>query len=138
MALFNRSKKQTSVLPDEVSQYYQSQRRERTGVALMLGVVALIITLLIGAALFFGGRFVYRQFVEDDKKATETAQPAGEDSGANQPAKGQVGEDQADTTPAPTTPATPGSGGSFEPAPAPTTPSTGDDTTLPRTGDEGM
>jgi len=59
VALFNRSKKQTSVLPDEVSQYYQSQRRERTGVALMLGVVALIITLLIGAALFFGAHNSY-------------------------------------------------------------------------------
>lgn len=143
MALFNRSKKnQKSVLPDEVSQYYQSQRRERTGVALMLGIVALVVTLLIGSALFFGGRFVYRQFANDNKPAA--TQPVIDDTKSEEN-KGQVSEEQADNDAsqdalpgAPET-STPGSGGADEEevSQPTTTPSTGD-ATLPHTGDAGM
>ena len=69
MALFKR-KDNSSVLPDEVSEYYQSQRRERTGVAITLGVVALVVTLLIGAGLFFGGRYAYNKIAGNDEAAT--------------------------------------------------------------------
>lgn len=142
MALFNRSKKQPSVLPDEVSQYYQSQRRERTSVAITLGVVALVVTLLIGAALFFGGRFVYREFIQDDK-TSETAEPQSDNT---QPAQGTFEEGTTDTmnqTDTSSGTSTPGSGnadeetGATNTTPSTTTPSTGDDT-LPRTGDEPL
>ncbi len=61
MAFTDRFKrKQKVVLPEEVNQYYQSQRRERAGVAVILGIVALLVTLLVASALFFGGRWAYR------------------------------------------------------------------------------
>jgi cytoskeletal protein RodZ len=151
VALFKRSNQnKQSVLPDEVSQYYQSQRRERTGVALMLGVVALIVTLLIGAALFFGGRFVYRQFAGNDNNKTAQTGSNGTE-GAD---KNKTGEDKTPAstgTSQPTSPSPSSSegqtGGSPTPAPSPaptpaptpqTTPSTGDNPTLPHTGDPGM
>ncbi len=148
MPLFNWSrKKQQSVLPDEVSQYYQSQRRERTGVALFLGIIALVITLLIGVGLFFGGRYVYRQFVDNDKETTDTVQTTEGQDQAEQPAQGQVEESQADSdSESSNTESTPGSSDVDESDTEATTstpssstiPATGDDETLPRTGDEGM
>lgn len=152
MAVFRRSRKtQQSVLPDEVNQYYQSQRRERTGVALLLGIVALVVTLLIGAALFFGGRYIYRQFVDNDNDQAQTAQQEGEGEGQEQkPAESQPNEGQGQSTSDTTTPGSssadqgeaaetpaPAPARAPSPAPTPSTPSTGDDT-LPHTGDPGM
>lgn len=138
MALFNRSnQKQQSVLPDEVSQYYQAQKRERTGVAIVLGIIALVVTLAIGAGLFLGGRYVYRKFTEEDKatKTVETAQPATStpESEKTNVGNGQASDEGASTAPAVTPTATPG------PAVAPpaTTPNLGDEPALPSTGDEG-
>lgn len=144
MALFGR-KKQSSVLPDEVSWYYESQRRERIGVAILLGIVALVVTLLIGAALFFGGRYVYRQFFADDKTAPTVTQPVEETDKSSQGTKEQAGSTQ---NPAPTPTTSPpaastqnnNSNSSTSPTtPAPqSTPNLGDEPPLPRTGDEGM
>ncbi len=80
MALFRQNKTQRTVLPEEVNDYYKAQKRERTGVALMLGLAALIATLIVGFALFFGGRWVYQKIsgknktptaIIDDKKASD-------------------------------------------------------------------
>lgn len=68
MALFNRRKENTDVLPTEVREYYQSERRERTGLAWLLALGTLLVTFLIAAGLFFGGRWVYRTVFNDDKK----------------------------------------------------------------------
>lgn len=143
MAFFDRFKrKQQSVLPEEVSQYYQSQKRERTGVALMLGFVALLVTLLIGAGLFFGGRYVYRKISNNDKPATTvpaTQDTKPSDSKPNEANQGTASD--TDVTPPPATTPTPGSS-NVAPSPSPQnpqpqTPSTGDNPALPRTGDEG-
>lgn len=148
MALFNRSRRNQSVLPEEVSQYYQSQRRERTGVAIVLGIVALVVTLLIGAALFFGGRYVYRQLKGDDKPAT--TQQADSDNNSE---SGEAGNGGEAGSPGTSAPGPSGSGSNPAPAPSPapapapapapstpqrTVPNTGDEPALPRTGDEGM
>jgi cytoskeletal protein RodZ len=76
MALFNRRKQNTDVLPEEVREYYQSERRERTGVAWLLAVGTLIATFIIAAALFFSGRWVYRTVFnnDDNKNKTTTSQ----------------------------------------------------------------
>jgi cytoskeletal protein RodZ len=76
MALFNRRKQNTDVLPEEVREYYQSERRERTGVAWLLAVGTLIATFVIAAALFFSGRWVYRTVFnnDDNKNKTTTSQ----------------------------------------------------------------
>lgn len=146
MALFGR-KKQDSVLPDEVSQYYQSQRRERIGVAIILGIVALIVTLLIAVALFFGGRWVYREFIANDntapslEPATEQTDKSAEQSKAQQGSSPSNSQGQsASPSPAPSpTPSTPqtNSGSSSTTTPQ-TTPNLGDEPSLPHTGDPGM
>lgn len=74
MALFRRKQQQSSILPDEVNQYYQSQRRERTGVVFMLGILALIATLLVGLGVFFGGRYIYNKVRGNDTQPNTTVQ----------------------------------------------------------------
>jgi len=147
VALFKRSNKSNSVLPEEVNQYYQSQRRERAGVAVILGIVALIVTLLIGLGLFFGGRAIYNRFSDNDEpKKVETIS---ESSKKNEETKASDTQGSTSTTttdstaPTATTPSTPAT----TPSSTTTTPSTGDSTpaqattpstALPATGDEGM
>ena len=145
MALFGRKSQQT-ILPDEVNQYYAAQRRERTGVAFMLGLFALIATLLVGLGVFFGGRYLYQKIQGDDKAKTPAVvqidngtgkvilpEIAGNSVGGSNVTPGD--QEVAPTTPTQTTPKTPTQ-----------TPSTGDDSsvnaptnpvTLPSTGDEG-
>lgn len=75
MALFNRRKQTNDVLPEEVRDYYQAEKRQRTGVAWVLALVTLLVTFLFAAALFFGGRWVYRAiFDNDDKQTTSQSQ----------------------------------------------------------------
>ena len=74
MALFRRKQQQSSILPDEVNQYYQSQRRERTGVVFMLGILALVATLLVGLGVFFGGRYIYNKVRGNDTQPNTTVQ----------------------------------------------------------------
>lgn len=151
MALFGR-KKQNNVLPDEVSEYYQSQRRERIGVAILLGLVALVVTLLIAAALFFGGRYIYRQFFADDKTAPTVSQPTEQTDKSGEGSKEQVsgGSQSQSAAPAPAPSPTPStsqtnsgtssstSGTSSSTTTPQSTPNLGDEQPLPRTGDEGM
>jgi hypothetical protein len=69
MAWFNRRKQNTDVLPEEVREYYQTERRERNGMAWLLAAATLVVTFIIAAGLFFGGRWAYRAvFNNDDKK----------------------------------------------------------------------
>lgn len=84
MALFDRFRRnrQQSVLPDEVKQYYQTEKRQRRGMAVLLAIVALVATVAIAAGLFFAGRFIYNKVTDKD---TKTAQPA--DAGDNKDKK---------------------------------------------------
>lgn len=75
MALFNRRNKNKQVLPQEVREYYQAEKRERTGMAWLLAITTLVVTFLIAAGLFFGGRWAYRAiFDNDDKSGNTTSQ----------------------------------------------------------------
>jgi cytoskeletal protein RodZ len=61
-------------MPPEVQQYYKSERRERTGVAWLLAIATLLITVAIILAIFLGGRWVYRKI--RDRNTTTTTQTA--------------------------------------------------------------
>ena len=67
MALFKRNNK-TNV-PPEIQEYYQTERRERAGIAWLLAVGTLVATILLTAGIFFAGRWTYRKIAGDDKKA---------------------------------------------------------------------
>jgi cytoskeletal protein RodZ len=103
MALFDRFRRNKSndQLPEEVRDYYQSEQRDRTGRAWLLAIVTLVVTFLLAAALFFGGRWVYRAAFGDDKKPATTT----ETITGNNDAEGQVSDSAAQTgtsTPTPT------------------------------------
>jgi hypothetical protein len=72
MALFNRDKEQPQKVevPAEIQDYYQSERRERTGIAWLLALATLVITVIAVLGLFTGGRWVYRKYVQKDKPQT--------------------------------------------------------------------
>lgn len=72
MALFNRNNR-TSV-PEEIQEYYETERRERKGVAWLLAIGTLIVTILLAVAIFFAGRWVYRQIAGNDDQPTQVAQ----------------------------------------------------------------
>jgi hypothetical protein len=73
MALFRR-KKNESVMPEEVRDFYASENRDRKGMAWVLAVITLLVTFAIAALLFFGGRWVYRELFSDDKDKSTTSQ----------------------------------------------------------------
>lgn len=161
-----RRNRQESVLPEEVQEYYQSENRQRRGVAVLLAVAALIFTIAIAAGLFFGGRFLYNQIWGDDQQAETTQdedhgfgateQEGNQDDGQGQAdgdtnaTTGQEGSDSQDGSGVQGgTSGNPGTGGSSSPEQSQpgrgsqgptsggTTPSSGDGP-LPHTGDPGM
>jgi hypothetical protein len=116
---FNRNQNQSTDLPQEVQDYYKSESKGRTGVAGLLALGTLGVTVLLALGLFFGGRWAYRTAFKDDK-----AQPA---QVAQQPAD-QSEEEPSDDSQAPGTDTQP------EPTPQPAKQTPTPATTLPNTG----
>jgi cytoskeletal protein RodZ len=74
---FNRNKTAADQkkVPREVEEYYQSERRDRVGVAWLLAALTLVVTVIIVLGLFLGGRWVYRKVAnKDDNNTTQTTQ----------------------------------------------------------------
>jgi len=130
---FNRNKTtDTTDVPKEVRDYYQSERREHMGVAWLLALGTLLLTMALAVGLFFGGRWVYRTLFDNSKDQPAVIQ----NESGNEQERGQTptsepngtaGDNQG--TPTPTGgPSTPSTQGSTTPS---TTPATGE---LPDTG----
>lgn len=138
MKLFKRQSKSLDLgLPPEVQAYSQAERRERMGMAWLVGIVSLIVSLLILTALYFGGVWLYRKATGNDKTNTDTSQPVKEDKPSDSD------QDKPKVTPAPApapsaqTPSISDGGAQTDtPVQAPATqPATGDDSeSLVRTG----
>lgn len=136
MGLFDRFRniRRQSVMPQEVEEYYQSEQRQRRGVALALAAVALIAAMLVIAGLFFGGRFVYNNLTKDDNKPATVQQEDKNRDKRN--GDEQVQAPGTNNTDLPATNTQPSQSSTANPQPQ-TTPNLGDEP-LPRTGDEGM
>lgn len=135
MKLFNRKSKSLDLgLPPEVQAYSEAERRERMGMAWLVGIVSLIVSLLILTALYFGGVWLYRKATGNDKPNTESSQPVKEDK----PRDSAQDKPKVTPAPAPSGTSSVGSNGAQTDTPvqAPTTqPATGDDSeSLVRTG----
>lgn len=65
-----KRKKISPTIPTEVQDYYQSERRERVGVAWLLALATLVTTIVLAFGIFFGGRWGYRKFVKHTKPNT--------------------------------------------------------------------
>ena len=134
MKLFGRKKQADSTLPPEIQAYAKGQHRERVGMAWLVGLISLIVTVLVVFGGFFGGRWVYRKLVHKNTKATPTARvdKKNTDDKSKEKTQGQTkatdeGKDSSHTETPVQAPA---------PTQAPTTPATGDSSgnTLVRTG----
>ncbi|HSX46398.1 MAG TPA: hypothetical protein VLF87_00180 [Patescibacteria group bacterium] len=70
---FSRKKDSTAgapAMPPEVENYYQSEHRERTGIAWLLAIGTLVVTVAVVLGLFMGGRWIYRKARNQDKGNT--------------------------------------------------------------------
>ena len=125
MALFKRNAQAN--IPAEIQEYYQTERRERAGIAWLLAFGTLVVTVLLAAGIFYGGRWAYRAAFADDKK-TPTADVAKKDNkpeekpaqnpGTTQDQNKNDKKDQG-TAPAQTPAQTPAPTPTPTPAPAP-------------------
>ena len=141
MQLFKRKKSQTT-LPPEVQAFATAERRERMGMAWLVGIVSLVVTILVVTGLFYGGRWVYRSLANRNKKATPVVtEPQSDDTKPNatsstdsdSASQNSTTTDSGQTTPNTSAPnATPSTSSSNTPIQQPVT---GDQSvTLPNTG----
>jgi len=94
-----RRKKTTSStpqVPEEVEQYYESTRKERVGIAWLLALATLLLTLLLAFGIFFAGRWAYRKITHEDTDVQTTTQQEG--SQGEQSPDTAAGTDDADTS----------------------------------------
>ena len=110
---FNRKQNQSEDISQEVQDYYQAEKREKVGVAGLLALGTLLVTIVLSMGLFFGGRWVYRTVFNDDR-APQTTQQSNEEEESAQPAPTDSESEEEGDQPAPSTPpaatATPGQG----------------------------
>ena len=141
---FSRKKDEQSDLPKEVQDYYQAEKREKVGVAGLLALGTLLVTILLAIGLFFGGRWVYRTvFDNDDSQQTaqtdesESAEEEGQnESDQNESSQNdeQANENEDEPAPAPNQPAP----SQNQPTPNPATPAPAPNTTpAPGTNTQG-
>lgn len=123
MALFRRNRTDQAGMPTEVQDYYKAEGRERTGMAWLLALATLLVTVLVVLGLFFGGRWVFRKLKNNDKPAPVAVQT---DTAKDQGTK--AAEPTPNTGDAPTTPTAQ--------TPPATTPTPARNSNLPSTGPE--
>ena len=118
-----RRNKTNDGTPPEVQDYYQAESRQRSGMAWLLGLGALVVTVLLVLGLFYGGRWVYRKVRTQDRPNTAQVQQENANNQGNEqsPESGQPGnqpENNPSTTPSPS-PQPPSGTPSPAPTPAP-------------------
>jgi hypothetical protein len=72
MALFG--KKTGNGVPKEIKDYYQAEKQGKAGVAWLLAVGTMVLTVALAAGLYFGGRLAYRAIFDNDSQELEVAQ----------------------------------------------------------------
>ena len=101
-------KKQIKNVPEEVQEYYQSERRERVGIAWLLALATLITTIVLAIGLYFGGRWAWReifgneeQTTTEQQEGTQQGQPESEGQGSEQETQPSGGNEGQNTQPTP-------------------------------------
>ena len=140
MGFFDRFRrnKDESLPPEESDDYYEGQESNRKTAAFLLGLATFLVTLLIGAALFFGGRAIYRAVFEDNGNSDGVVQVDENGGEEQQPAPATENGEEDGTQPGDTdTAPQPSDNGASRPAPqtGDNIPAAGD--MLPAAGDPG-
>lgn len=115
MAFWNRKNQITP----EFEEYYMAEKKERAGMAWLLAVITLMVSVVAVIAIFLGGRWTYRKIAHKDSKttvATTETQPAAQAEDQTPATSAPTTTPPATTPPVTTTPTTT--------APAKTTPTT--------------
>lgn len=92
-------RRKTTDVPEEVQEYYQSERRERVGIAWLLAIATLVTTIVLAFGLFYGGRWAWRQTFGDDQQTTTTQTEAEQSEEANNQPASQPAQNQPQATP---------------------------------------
>lgn len=113
-------------VPAEIQDYYQAERRERTGVAWLMATGTLIVTILLAVGLFFGGRWIYRKVKGNDSQQiatsnVESVQQATSENETSGPKTSSTNTEQPSPAPATPPPSTPPAASTPTPTPTPST-----------------
>ena len=85
MRLFRRSKRtNTTAVPAEIQEYYNAEQRERVGLAWLIAIISLVVSLAVIFGMFFGGRYIYRTYIHKSKStptSSKTNKPNSSESG---------------------------------------------------------
>lgn len=118
---FRRKKKDD--VPAEIQEYYQAERRERAGVAWLVALLTLLLTVSIVLALFFGGRWVYRRVTDDGNKQASTQSETTSEQSTESPESAPTNSGPASQQPSPPPPASESSASPPPSSESPATPS---------------
>lgn len=61
-------------VPAEVKEYYESGRKQQTGMAWLLAFGTLVVTVVLALIIFFGGRWVYQRLTDSNEAEAPTKQ----------------------------------------------------------------
>lgn len=122
MALFKRKQQSTTQIP-ELQDYYATQKKESTAMAWLLAIGSLVLTIVVFAGLFMGGRWLYRTMTKKDEPTstsqTETKPADNGSSSTGQSNPNNSATINSGTVTAPGTSTTTGSGSSSASTTAP-------------------
>lgn len=90
---FKKKQQDADNLPQEVQDYYQAEKRERSGVAWLLALGTLLITIALALGLFFGGRWAYRAIFQNDPSTPAENADSNDDPINGLPGISTIGEE---------------------------------------------
>lgn len=114
---------------------YENEQGRAKGSAVMYGLLALVVTLVVASGIFFGGRAVYRALNGDDSNDNTATTPTTQTDTSEQAKKADTANDNQNTSSASTKTNQSDTSTSSS---TKTTPATGDEPVLPHTGDPGL
>ncbi len=85
MQLRNRKRVDTNTVPAEIQEYYNAEQRERVGLAWIIAIISLIVSLAVIFGIFFGGRYIYRTYIHKNKTNSSTSVGKGSSSSQTKP-----------------------------------------------------
>lgn len=71
MQLPSRKRVDTNTVPAEIQEYYNAEQRERVGLAWIIAIVSLVVSLAVIFGIFFGGRYIYRTYINKPKSTSK-------------------------------------------------------------------